>query len=256
MRELFLRISMVWVPIRGAVKKLREASKLEQRELAKKSGLTERAIRLYESKRAPKTMYAASVKALAGVLGCAPEDLATWVTRPRRGSGDEDEVESLLTLPQPSTLARRAHRERELGKDGEVVVTGGGRYPLVGPTLLKRCQAACATVAGERFAIAGTVQDYEPLPARAAAVLDVRAGQGSRFLLARNIARGVPFYATVFTRALAHTERLVCAGEAKSRVTVIVRVIVKEDDGDWKGFFIFEKRPRPHPFAFVVEDLV
>src|SRR5437763_9978359 len=104
---------MTWVPVRGAVRALREAAKLEQRELARKSGLTERTIRLLESKRAPKTMYAASVKALAGVLGCAPEDLATWVTRPRRGDDDDDALATVLTLPQPSTLARRAHRERE-----------------------------------------------------------------------------------------------------------------------------------------------
>jgi transcriptional regulator with XRE-family HTH domain len=245
---------MTWVPLRGAVRKLREASKLEQRELAKKSGLTERTIRLLESKRAPKTMYAASLKALAGALGCAPEDLATWVTRPRRVD-DDDAIDTLLTLPQPSTLARRAHRERELGKGGEVVATSAGHLPLVGPTLLKRCHAACATVAGERFAVAGVVQDYEPLPARAAAVLDVKTGHGSRFLIARNIARGVPFYATVFTRALGHTERLIAAGEAKGRVTVIVRVVVQAPDGDWKGFFIFEKRPKPHPFAFVVEAI-
>jgi hypothetical protein len=161
-----------------------------------------------------------------------------------------------LTLPQPSTLARRAHRERELGKDGELVRVGGEPFALLGPTLLKRCHAACATVAGERFAVAGVVQDYEPLPARAAVVLDVKTGQGSRFLVARNIARGVPFYATVFTRALEHTERLLAAGEAKARVTVIARVVVKEGDGDWKGFFIFEKRPKPHPFAFVVEAIV
>ena len=248
---------MTWVPIRGAVRKLREASRLEQRELARKSGLTERTIRLLESKRAPKTMYAASVKALAGVLGCAPEELATWVSRPRRGGEDADDaLETVLALPQPSTLARRAHRERELGRDGEVVTAGGERFALVGPTLLKRCHAACATVAGERFAVSGVVQDYEPLPARAAAVLGVPVGRGSRFLLARNIARGVPFYATVFTRGLADTARLIAAGEKKARATVIARVVVAEPAGEWKGFFIFEKRPKPHPFAFVVESVV
>ena len=85
---------MTWVPVRDAVRKLREAAKLEQRELAKKSGLTERAIRLLESKRAPKTMYAATVKALAGTLKCAPEDLATWVPR-RRGHDVDDEIQSV-----------------------------------------------------------------------------------------------------------------------------------------------------------------
>jgi transcriptional regulator with XRE-family HTH domain len=257
LRYVFRRISMAWVAIRGAVRKLREAAKLEQRELAKKSGLTERAIRLYESKRAPKTMYATSVKALAGALGCVPEDLARWVTRPRNmDDADDDAITTALALPPPSTLARRASRERELGRDGEIVTARGQSLPLVGPTLLKRCHAACATVAGQRFAVAGVVQDYEPLPARAAAVLDVAAGVGTRFLLARNVARGVPFYATVFTRELAHTERLLAAGEAKARITAIVEVVVREAAGDWKGFFIFEKRPKPHPFCFLVRDLL
>jgi hypothetical protein len=200
-------------------------------------------------------MYASSVKALAGVFKCAPEELATWIARPPRGA-DSDEIDSLLALPTPSTLARRAHRERELGRDGEMVETRGRRVELVGPTLLKRCHAACATVAGERFAVAGVVKDYEALPARAAAVLGVEVGHGSRFLIARTVARGVPFYATVFTRRLAHTQALLRAGEAKARATVIVRVVVENPAGEWKGFFIFEKRPKPHPFAFVVEELV
>src|SRR5213080_4982564 len=119
---------MTWVPIRGAVRALREAAKLEQRELARKSGLTERTIRLLESRRAPKTMYAASVKALAQVLGCAPEELATWVTRRRAGTGagagagaaDDPaaDVDGVLALPPSGTLARRAQREREIGRDG------------------------------------------------------------------------------------------------------------------------------------------
>jgi transcriptional regulator with XRE-family HTH domain len=242
---------MTWVPIPNAVRTLREAAKLEQRELAKKSGLTERAIRLVESKRAPKTMYAATVKALAGSLKCAPEDLATWVPR-RRGHDVDDEIQSVLALPPASTLARRARREQELGRDHETL----GSHALLGPTLLKRCHAACATVEHERFAIAGLLKDYDALPARAAAALDVKVGHGARFLLARNVARGVPFYATVFTRELAHTRQLIELAEGKARVTVVARVVVKEPVDDWKGFFIFEKRPKPHPFAFVVDSVI
>ena len=246
---------MTWVPVPGAVRKLREAAKLEQRELAKKSGLTERTIRLLESKRAPKTMYAASVKALAGVLKCAPEDLATWLAR-RRGNEVGDDVESVIALPPAGTLARRAQREQELGRDGDTLITPAGRHELCGPTLLKRCHAACATVESRVIGFSGMVKDYDSLPARAAAVLGVKVGQGSRFLLARNVARGVPFYATVFTRDLAHTRRLIDVAEAKSRAVLLARVVVAPPDGDWKGFFIFEKRPKPHPFAFVVEELL
>jgi transcriptional regulator with XRE-family HTH domain len=243
---------MTWVPIPHAVRKLREAAKLEQRELAKKSGLTERTIRLLESKRAPKTMYASSVKALAGTLKCAPEDLATWVSRVR-GHDVDEEVQSVIALPPASTLARRAQREQELGRDGETITTAGGRHELLGPTLLKRCHAACAAVEGQRFAVSGMVKDYEALPARAAAVLGVKVGHGSRFLLARNVAKGVPFYATVFTRSLDDTRAMIDLAEQKSRATVLCRVVVHPPADDWKGFFIFEKRPKPHPFAFLVE---
>jgi len=249
------RRPMTWVPIRNAVRKLREAAKLEQRELAKKSGLTERAIRLLESKSAPKTMYAATVKALAGTLECAPEDLATWISR-RRGHDVDDEIQSILALPPASTLARRAQREQELGRDHETLTTTGGRYALLGPTLLKRCHAACATVENELFAISGLIKDYDSVPARAATVLGVNVGRGARFLLARNVARGVPFYATVFTRDLTLTRQLIDLAEDTSRATVLARVVVKEPVDDWKGFFIFEKRPKPHPFAFVVEQLI
>jgi hypothetical protein len=188
------------------------------------------------------------------------------VTRLRHADADADghfddvagDVEGVLALPRAGTLSRRAQRERELGRDGAIVETRAGRLELLGPTLLKRCHAACAAVDGQRFAIGGVVQDYEALPARAAAMLGVPVGHGARFLLARNVARGVPFYATVFTRRLAHTQALVAAGESRARALVVARVVVAEATGahaDWKGFFIFEKRPKPHPFAFVVDEI-
>jgi transcriptional regulator with XRE-family HTH domain len=243
---------MTWVPTPKAVRKLRQAAKLEQHELARKAGLSERAIRLLESRRAPKTMYATTVKALAGALKCAPEDLATWVARGRGGDARED-VESLVALPPASTLARRAKREQELGRAQEIVRVGDRDYELVGPTLLKRCFTACATVQDRVFAVSGAVKDYQALPQRAAAVLGARVGHGARFLLARTVAKGVPFYVTVFTRNLRHTERLIALGEENQATTVIVRLVVAEPEGGWKGFFIFEKKPKPHAFALVVE---
>ncbi len=245
---------MTWVPMPRAVRKLRQAAKLEQRELAGKSGLSERAVRLLESRRAPKTMYATTVKALAGALKCAPEDLATWVARNRRADS-EDDVDSLVALPPASTLARRAKREQELGRSQETLELDADRYELIGPTLLKRCFTACATVEDRRFAVSGTVKDYQALPPRAAALLGVRVGHGARFLLARTVAKGVPFYVTVFTRTLEHTERLMALGEQKDRASVVVRVSVAEPSDGWKGFFIFEKKPKPHPFALVVERI-
>jgi hypothetical protein len=185
------------------------------------------------------------------VFKCAPEELATWVAR-RRGHDVSEELESLIALPPSGTLSRRAQRERELGRDGEKL----GEVELCGPTLLKRIGAACAAAEGQRLAFTGLVKEYDALPARAADVLQISVGHGARFLLARHVARGVPFYATVFTLTLAHTRALIDRAEDKARAALVARVVVKPAAGDWKGFFIFEKRPKPHPFAFVVEELL
>jgi hypothetical protein len=158
-----------------------------------------------------------------------------------------------VALPPSSTLARRARRERELGRADEIVRIADQSYELLGPTLLKRCFTAPATAQDRVFAVTGAIKDHQALPPRAAAVLGVRIGHGARFLMARTVAKGVPFYVTVFTRNLRHTERLIAIGERNQATTVIVRLVMAEPTNDWKGFFIFEKKPRPHPFALVVE---
>ena len=98
-------------------------------------------------------------------------DLGAAPPRPRRRRRDPIGHRA----PAASTLARRAQREQELGRDDETLTTTSGRYALLGPTLLKRCHAACATVEDELFAVSGLLKDYDSLPARAAAVLDVRS---------------------------------------------------------------------------------
>jgi hypothetical protein len=65
-----------------------------------------------------------------------------------------------------------------------------------------------------------------------------------------------PFYATVFTERLADTETLLAAGEKKGGAVVLARVVVRPPAEGWKGFFIFEKRPKPHPWALVVDGIV
>ena len=103
------------------------------------------------------------------------------------------------------------------------------------------------------------VKDYDSLPARAAAVLGVKVGHGSRFMLARNVARGVPFYATAdnYARPRHTARRLIVSGEAKSRAVVLARVVVAPSPtAIGRASFIFEKRPKPHPFAFVVDSLL
>jgi hypothetical protein len=242
-----------WVPIKGALKKQRVARKLDRRELAKKAGLRERTIRLHESAKAPATMQADTVKRLALALQIERELFARWVDQALPEVIDDDQNDP--SLPPVGTLGERARREREMGK-AAALETPSGQYELLGAARLKQCMTACALYKDQRFAVAGKVDNHESLPDPAAKVLDVEIGVGARFMLVRKIAKGLPLYATVFTREIDHTRRLIDCAEAGDKITVISRVVVAPPKDDWKGFFIFEKPPKPRPFAFVVEEIV
>src|SRR5262249_15050759 len=79
---------------------------------------------------------------------------------------------------------------------------------------------------------------------------------GARFMLTRKLLKGSPFYATVFTQTKKQTKALLDFSDERKKATVIARVIVKPPTPDWKGFFLFEKRPKPHPYALLVDEIV
>jgi len=94
------------------------------------------------------------------------------------------------------------------------------------------------------------------MPPPAATVLGAEVGRAGRFLITRAVTARVPFYATVFTVDGAHTRRLLAPYEDESAATVFARLVVAEPRGAWKAFFIFEKQPRPWPWALVVEEVL
>jgi DNA-binding Xre family transcriptional regulator len=242
---------VTWIPIPGGLRKQRVARKLEKADLAKVSGVRERTLRLLESKKAPKTMQRATVMSLAKALGCVPEDLAKWVPYGADKAADPD-LDDPRALPPKGTLNRRADQERALGRAAPTVTTASGEHELLGPDLLSRLFAACAVFKDRRVAVEGLIRQFKDVPAPAAAMLGIPVGVGSRFELARNVAKNVPFYATVYTTTVEHTAALM---HREGRVTVIARVVVAPPDGEWKGFFIFEKRPRPHAWALIVDEI-
>jgi hypothetical protein len=65
-----------------------------------------------------------------------------------------------------------------------------------------------------------------------------------------------PLYVSVFTHASEHTRALIEAEREGRVVAVAARVVVARPAGEWKGFFIFEKRPKPHPWALLAEELI
>jgi transcriptional regulator with XRE-family HTH domain len=258
-----------WLPRPDELRRLRERLAWSAELLALKAGVSDRAIRAIESARPPKTVRASTVAALAKALGSAPEALATWVshattasaatttmataTPPLPRAPDDGETAS-AGLPS-STLAQRARLERQLGRHARRVTTPSGEYPLLGPDRLNRLYTHFKDYEGERFAVVGRIEDHRGMPAPAATVLATEVGRGARFLVTRALAAAVPFYATVFTIEGKHTRRLMRHYDDETTATVIARVVVAEPRDAWKGFFIFEKRPRPWPWALVVDEV-
>jgi hypothetical protein len=69
------------------------------------------------------------------------------------------------------------------------------------------------------------------------------------------VVKGLPVYVTVFAPQGAHALYLNDRNRSDRPVSIVVRVFVKTPEEYWKGFFIFEKRPLPRPWCFVVEGI-
>jgi transcriptional regulator with XRE-family HTH domain len=245
--------TVAWLLIKGALRRLRNKRKMEMADLAKRSGLAERTLWLYESRTPPKSIHADSVKRLALALECEREELARWEAFRQLDAPDDQAIDS-TGLPRVGTLFRRAEEERQFG-GSNAITTGSGTYDLLGPVVLRRCFSACAVHQDQKFAVAGLITDHDYLPEVAAKKLGAKIGAGARFRMERKITKALPVYATVFTRDVNHTRHLMDHADSKKMATVIVRVVVEPPEKDWKGFFIFEKTHRPRPFAFVVEEV-
>src|SRR5262245_52723563 len=246
---------MAWVPIEGALRKLREARDLSRQELADRSGVRHRTIRAHESGTPPRTMQDDTIRLLAKALNVDKSALAKKVADSELAHAIDVNAGDQRMLPAVKTLTLRAEQERGLGvHDG--VMTRAGRVEVLGPALMQRLSAGCALHEGQRFAVVGTVRQYDAIPQVAAKVLGVPLGFGARVMLLRKLVKGSPFYATVFTRTGEQTKTIFDCEDGRKKVTAIVRVIVKPPAQKWKGFFVFEKRPKPHPFALLVDEIL
>ncbi len=125
---------------------------------------------------------------------------------------------------------------------------------MLGFDRLYEVDTAFAAHERTRFAVEGAVTEHRAIPRYVEPILDVQSGVGAQFLIVRKVARE-PLYVSVFTRSVEHTRGLIEAERAGRPVAVIARVVVARPRGEWKGFFIFEKQPKPHPWALLVDEL-
>jgi hypothetical protein len=256
---------MPWAPKAGALKFWRERRRLTKVTLAAESGISDRQIRAFESKKPPATMYESTLDAFAGVLSVRRHDLAVWVDHgfvPAESEVHEPKIEpvaptSAPSLPPLGRLSRYAKKERELGLSRQRAKTPSGEVDLLGLDWFKRCFSRPKAFDSQRFVVHGVVDEFMGIPDAAAKVIGAEPGMGAKFRVSREVAEGLPFYATVFAPTSLLADQIMEHLDDRERpTTLIARVLFAPPKADWKGFYIFEEAPRPREFAYVVEQIV
>src|SRR3954462_8723363 len=124
---------MSWVLIKGALRRLRNAQKIDRKEAARRTGLRPITARRHESlKDGPRTRQAETVKRYADAYKCDRETFAKWEEHGAAPPLD-DEGEAIDPIAPPmGTLSQRAERERELGA-AKTVSLPTGYFDVLGP---------------------------------------------------------------------------------------------------------------------------
>jgi transcriptional regulator with XRE-family HTH domain len=245
---------MPWFPIKGVVRRLRLERHWERKDLAKKSGIKQRTIRLWESDNIPRKGQDDTVRGFAAAFQVPPETLADWLDYDPSVVDDLNEEGS--SAPSKSTLGIRAARDdlRE-----SITLPDGERVELIRPRLLNRLKTASGLGAG-RYAITGRVKDHRDMPPIVGVRLGVDPKLCGQFYFLRKLNNGDLCYASPFTANGEHTTRLLDAADARELVTIVVRVEIREPDGkEFKGFVFFQKKgekPKMWRWCFVVEQVL
>src|SRR5262249_10791332 len=132
--------------------------------------------------------------------------------------------------------------------------TARADHNLLGLDRFKRCFTRPKAHAGNEFAVVGTVDEYMGLPPPVSKVL--KAKDGARFRVWRDVAQGLRFYATVFARTAKHADRMLAHLDDGKAVALQVRVIHVPPKGGWRGFLWFEHPPKSRDFALVIEEFL
>jgi hypothetical protein len=248
---------MPWILIPGALRRVRKAKKLDRKAAAKLVKLDERTLHRHETEGlAPRTLQVETVNRYAKGYDVERDAFVRWsdheeeaTARKRRSDRVEDPA-----APKIATLTQRAKHEL-LIKAQKSIAVGDESLEVVGNVIIRECMNTFAPYEGKRFVVEGMVDDTDYIPEPAMRVLGGKYGEGARYRIGREVVRGLPVYVTVFVPQGAHAVHLNECNRADKRVSLVVRVFVKTPDDFWKGFFIFEKKPVPRPWCFVVESI-
>jgi hypothetical protein len=180
---------MAWVPIAGAIDRLRVEKGLTIVKLARAARLDPKTVRAFIS--GTRDAQDGTAEALARALGCDVKAIANEAT--------ETVSAYSLTPPPPHSPSehmvptapdtKQAQRETTLGLDKPWIEISGRRYQVLSFTRTKKIEFSHDCMRDDEYAVCGRVRHFEPIPADAAAVLEAEVGRGAAYF---RIRREVP----------------------------------------------------------------
>lgn len=227
-----------------ALRRAREARGWSVAVLAQRAGVAERTVTRLES--ADAKALPVTIESLADAVGVAKEALVrapASTRRARRARGAAERTPpapepaaptfSRFTLPPRSELDTLALLEKEAGLDERPLVDGA---PRLLASSLQDVNTANRGHRGRRFWITGVVDRQRGLTADEARLLASRRGEGGRFLVLHDSAKGRTIAVVVHAPLVADVVAL--QKQMGERVKLLIEV-TGAADGDSGGFSTF-----------------
>jgi transcriptional regulator with XRE-family HTH domain len=258
---------MPWVPVKHALRKLREARGWSLQELADECGVSIRSLTKIESRRPPTFVKPENAEAISLAFDLDLKKYNDWspdtqwiVWKATRAgvSGDAD----VAQLPVHGTLSKCARMERELNLHALTIQTTEGPAALLGLDRLDMALSMPKDHHGQVFAVSGKVDQHKPMPSSVSRRLRENHGvnaepdEGVIYRVTRAVSKRLPLYATVFAPDGDTAKALMQAYRSGEPVTMLTRVIYDPYQAAWRGFFWIEEEMKAKKFAFVVTKIV
>jgi transcriptional regulator with XRE-family HTH domain len=239
---------------------------MTQEDLAKKSGLSVRSLRRYESREQPVKLEA--LQCLAKALSADVRDIARLRTKIASGAGSASASASAsksAPASAPAPLPRTAletlvDAERALGlhkTPPAPLATPRGPAEALTAHRLQSVFTAWAIHEGERFWLAGRIESQRGIAPAEAKLLGSKGGVAARFHVVKEIAAGLPLGVTVHSAEKQTTARLLALYGEEATLVLRVHLAPGADGGDdGPGFTSFITRiTAKRPWTFVVEEV-
>ncbi len=252
---------MPWVPVKHALRKLREGRGWSLQDLEDEANVSITSIAKIESRTPPSFVKPHNAEAISLAFGLKLRDYNDWppaarwiVWRPTRGGRERDE--DVPQLGAVDTLSKSAKIERSRNLHAATLQTSDGPIDLLGLDRLDKIFSMTKSHHGQCFAVVGTVAEHMPMPSSAARRIGADE-EGVIFRVTRAVARNLPIYVTVYSPSGEISRQLMAAYDSGERIAVRARVHYDPYEGSWRGFFFIEPPPpKAKKFAIVVEKIV